>query len=95
MDRNPTRPPMAALLIVVATLSVSGCGSITARGNLPPEKHYPYRGVLSDWRTITAPDPFLVAAMIDLPFSVVDTALAPIDLLAVLRNEECGRQRRF
>lgn len=92
MNSNPARPARAALLIVAATLSVSGCGSIGARGSLAPEKHYPYMGVLSDWRTITAPDPFLVAAMIDLPFSVVvDTVLAPIDLLTVLRKEECGR----
>lgn len=93
MDRNPTRSAMAALLIVAATLSVSGSGSIGARGNLPPEMHYPYMGVLSDWRTITTPDPFIVGAMIDLPLSVVvDTVLALVDLLTVLRKEECGRR---
>ena len=81
-----------AVLVAAFLLSTSGCQSIGARSNLPPENHYPYMGVAADLDLIWNPClGHMLAPMgiIDLPFSlVVDTVLLPVDLIHVLEKDK-------
>lgn len=90
----------SAVVVIVAAvlLSGSGCCSIGARMETPPEDHYPYMGVTTDLQMMEflvgydpsrGPAAALAWGLIDLPASfVVDTVLLPVDLIHVMEEEK-------
>lgn len=95
MKLSLVKSVVTTLLATAVMLSLSGCGTMVARGRTPPEGHYPYMGVVWNVHSFTSGDPFGTMLLLDLPFSaVVDTVLLPLDLIHVVKNEEWSRYTR-
>ncbi|MBN1505977.1 MAG: DUF4097 family beta strand repeat protein [Sedimentisphaerales bacterium] len=95
MNRCSVAAAMHAVLMTALTALLSGCavGSVSARLKTPQAGYFPYMGVAYDLEHVYSSTGTLL--VLDIPFSaVVDTALAPFDLLRVLAYEEWGTYER-